>query len=392
MVDSSPIAAPRHLLLAGGGSGGHVFPALAVGEELAGRGWAVSFTGAPTGMEARLVPSRGVAFHPLAARPLVGRGIAGKARALGTLGRATLAGVRLLGRLGVDVVVGTGGYASAPAVLAAVLTRRPVLLVEPNARAGFANRQLARWAAGAALAFAETASDLRCPTRVTGVPVRREFFERTAAGTAEPAAARGPRILVLGGSQGAVSLNLGVPAALGGADGLAATLPGLEVLHQAGRGHLDATRAAYRAAGLLSKGVTGAAPAARFRLVEFLDDVAGEMTSAHLVVSRAGAITVAEITAAARAAILVPLTLAEGHQKANAEALAAAGAARVVAAEPGDIDALVAALRPALADVLGDGERLAAMGRAAERLARPGAAAAIADWADELARTRGRAA
>ncbi|HSL83169.1 MAG TPA: glycosyltransferase, partial [Thermoanaerobaculia bacterium] len=154
-----------HVLLAGGGTGGHVFPALAVGEALAGRGCAVSFAGRPAGFEARVVPERGVPFHPVASRPLVGKGAVAKLLALATLGTGAVGAARLVRRLGVDAVLGTGGYASAPAVLGAVLARRPVLLLEPNARPGFANRKLARWARGAAVAFEETCRELPCPCR-----------------------------------------------------------------------------------------------------------------------------------------------------------------------------------------------------------------------------------
>ncbi len=369
-----------HVLLAGGGSGGHVFPALAVGEELRARGHRVSFAGSARGIEARLVPARGVEFHALRSRPMTGRGPIGKALAVATLVVAGLAAARLVKRLAVDAVVGTGGYASAPAVLGAALARRPALLVEPNARPGFANRRLSRWAAGAALAFADAGRELACPARVTGVPVREEFF-RIA-----PAAGDGPLgLLVLGGSQGARSLNLAVPEALGGAP----ALPGaLAVRHQTGAAHLEETRAAYESAGIPVAGGgphAGAEASAPVRLEPFLDDVAGAMAASQLVVSRAGAITLAEIAAAGRAAVLVPLALAEGHQRDNALAFQAAGAARVVESAPGAARGLAAALAPVLGELLADRAELDAMGRAARELGRPGAAAAIADWVEELA-------
>lgn len=377
-----------HVLLAGGGTGGHVFPALAVGEALAGRGCAVSFAGSPGGFEARVVPERGVPFHPVAARPLVGKGPVAKLLALATLGTGAVGAARLVRRLGVDAVLGTGGYASAPAVLGAVLARRPVLLLEPNAKPGFANRKLARWAAGAAVAFQETCRELPCSCRATGVPVREEFF---AVPELEPnlggAAAGAPELLVLGGSQGALSVNLAVPRVL---PDLLVRLPGLRVVHQTGPAHLEATRAAYRRAA-----ERGGVPEEAVRLVPFIEDVAGAMAKARLVVSRAGALTVAEIAAAGRPAVLVPLTLAEGHQRENARALERSGAARVVEAEPpppGDEDpvvrlarSLAAALAPVLAALLGDPDTLARMGRAARSLARPGATADIAGWLVDLA-------
>ncbi len=357
-----------HALLAGGGSGGHVFPALAVAEELAARGWRVSFTGSPGGFEARLVPERGIAFHGLPARPLLGRGPLARALALGTLARSAVAAAALVRRIDVTVVLGTGGYASAPAVVGGRLARRPVVLLEPNARAGVANRWLSRWAAAAAVGYRDTARDLRCPATVTGVPVRRAFFavpELEAEGVAGAGtAAAGRRLLVLGGSQGARQVNLAMAAA---APELLVAVPGLRILHQAGARNLDETRAAYAAAG---------APAERVEVAPFLDDVAGAMAASHLLVSRAGAITVAEICAAGRASLLAPLAMAEGHQVGNARLLAAAGGAEILGPADLEPDALAARLVTLLGGTL---ERLQALGRAARSLARPDATAAIAD-------------
>jgi UDP-N-acetylglucosamine--N-acetylmuramyl-(pentapeptide) pyrophosphoryl-undecaprenol N-acetylglucosamine transferase len=416
---SAPAARPRHALLAGGGTGGHVFPALAVAEELLRRGWTVSFAGSATGLEARLVPARGIPFHALPARPVVGKSAMERARAFATLGRSALAARRLLRTLGADAVLGTGGYASAPAVVGAALARRPALLLEPNARAGAANRWLSRLAAGAAVGYRSARADLECPAWVTGVPVRAAFFavpERLPDGP--------PRLLVLGGSQGARQLNETLPAAVALA---ARELPGLSLLHQAGARDVEATRAAYGQAGWKEDRVEEKAdqvekdgqagggprqgdetPAARWgtdhaeedqvrkegragepqgtgveprlEVVPFLDDVAGAMASSHLILSRAGAIATAEICAAGRASILVPLAIAQGHQVENARLLAAAGAAEVVTG------AGVTAERLAqlLVDLLSDFGRLTQMGKAARALARPDAAAAIADRLEEL--------
>ena len=364
----------RRVLLAGGGSGGHVFPALAVGDELAARGWQVDFAGAAGGMEARLVGERGLSFHPLPALPFVGRGLVDRLRALWTLVRSIFAARRLIRGLGIAVVVGTGGYVSAPAVLGAALAGRPSLLLEPNAVPGTANRWLSLWASDAAIAFDGCAGLLRCGAGVTGVPVRAEF----AALPDEPARREPLRMLVAGGSQGAEQLNRLVPAALGrlAAEG---RLPALSVLHQAGRGKVEPTEEAYRSAGLTTGSAAGSGP--EVRVADFVADMAAELGAAHLVVSRAGAITAAEICNAGRASLLVPLTLAGGHQADNARALAEAGAAVVLpsaglAAEPlaGELGALLA-----------DRGRLAAMGRAARSLARPDAAAAIAERVERLA-------
>jgi UDP-N-acetylglucosamine--N-acetylmuramyl-(pentapeptide) pyrophosphoryl-undecaprenol N-acetylglucosamine transferase len=355
-------ASTLHALLAGGGTGGHIFPALAVAEELGNRGWRVSFAGAGDGLEARLVPERGIPFHPLPARPLVGRGIAGKARALATLASSGRAAARLIRDLKVDVVLGTGGYVSAPAVLGARLARRPALLLEPNARAGVANRWLSRWASAAAIGYTETAHDLKCPAWVTGVPVRAAFFNVPAdLPPLDP-----PHLLVLGGSQGAQQINQATPAA---AKRLLERLPEARILHQAGASKLDEARDAYARAGLGEPQV---------QVVPFLDDVAGAMAWAHLLVSRAGAITLAEICAAGRPSVLLPLSISLGHQVDNARVIADAGAAGMVTAD--EIEA--GRLGDVLLDLLASEdslERLASMGKAARSLARPRAVAEIAD-------------
>jgi len=363
-MDGKDAREARHALLAGGGTGGHVFPALAVAEELLARGWRVSFAGTPSGLEARLVPERGIDFHVLPARPLLGRGPVARARALATLARSAVSAAGLIRLLRVTAVLGTGGYVSAPAVVGGRLTGRPVLLLEPNARAGVANRWLSRCATAAAVGYAETAQGLRCPATVTGVPVRAAFFSVPAFSGEVP-----PRLLVLGGSQGARQLNRALPAAVAL---LLAGMPELRVVHQAGARLLEETRAAYAAAGASPRQV---------QVVPFVDDVASAMAACSLLVSRAGAITVAEICAAGRAALLAPLAIAKGHQQDNARVLAAAGGAEVLALpdlEPAPLAARLGAL-------LGDGPRLAAMGRAARALARPGAAAAIAGLLEQLA-------
>lgn len=358
-----------HVLLAGGGTGGHVFPALAVAEELSARGCKVSFAGATGGLEARLAAERGLPFHAQRARPLVGKGPLAKARALGTVAASAVGAARLVRRLGVDVVLGTGGYVSAPAVIGARLARRPVMLLEPNARAGVANRWLSRCASGAAVAYRETIDDLKCPGWVTGIPVRSAFFDVPAA----PAPRDAPRLLVLGGSQGARQVNEAVTAA---AARLLERLPSLRILHQAGARNVEETREAYARAGL------PALSTPHVEVVPFLDDVAGAVAASHLLVSRAGAITVAEICAAGRPSVLIPLAIAQAHQEDNARVLAAAGAAEVLTSRELSADRLAERLLTLLSEPAG--ERLARMGRAARSLARPRAVADIADLLEEL--------
>lgn len=349
------MASTQHVLMAGGGTAGHVFPGVAVAAELADRGWRVSWAGRAGEMEERLVAGRGLEFHPLAARAVVGRGPVAKLGALWTLGRSALAARRLVNRLDSRAILGTGGYVSAPAVLGARWAGRPVVLLEPNARAGAANRSLSRWCSAAAIAYPSATRDFRCPVHLSGVPVRPEFFQIS------PAPSERSRLLVLGGSQGALKLNLQLPAVF---TLLARQLPGLEIEHQVGR-HEDATRGAYAEVDLSGASV---------EIVPFIDDVAGAMARASLVISRAGAVTVAEICAAGRPAVLIPLALAGAHQRDNAQALVDAGGAAILEeATPAEQSAAL------LGGLLGDRARLAEMGSALGGLARPDAAGRIAD-------------
>lgn len=346
------------VVLAGGGSGGHVFPGLAVADVLRRRGCAVSWMGRPRGMERALVAARGIEYDGVPSRPFVGRGAAGRLLALVSLLPAVLRAAFRLRRRRAAAVLGTGGYVCAPAVLGAALLRIPAVLLEPNARAGTANRWLSGRVRTAAVAHPGAARDLRCPSRHTGVPVRAEFFDVPAPRPGSPL-----RVLVLGGSQGARDLNRALPPA---AAELSRRGAELALVHQAGRDHVEVTRRAYAEAGV------------RVEVRDFLEDVAAAMAAADLVVSRAGAITLAEICAAGRASLLVPLALAGGHQGDNAAELEAAGAARVVAAD-------AAALAARLVELAADPALLVEMGRRARALARPRAAEDIADLVLEVA-------
>ena len=367
VISGAPVQPARQALLAGGGSGGHVFPALAVRDELARRGWSVRLAGSPEGMEARLAAERGVELVPLPARPFVGKSIFAKVAALGTLVRSTIAARRIVSDGGVDLVVGTGGYASAPAVLGGRWAGRPTAIVEPNAEPGAANRWISRFVDGAAVAYESTGASLSCAVWVTGVPVREGFFE------APPLRAEGkPRLLVLGGSQGSQRLNRLLPEVL---LRLFEKMPEISVLHQCGERNVAATEAAYAAAGIESP---------RLRVVPFIDSMPATMAAVDLVVSRAGAITLAEICAAGRPALLLPLPLAGGHQVENARRIEEAGAARFVEDHALDADRLASELE----ELFADRARLVEMGERARVLARPGAAAAIADRLEELLESR----
>lgn len=357
---SGPLA-----LVAGGGSGGHVFPGLAVAEVLAKRGWIVSWIGSEAGMERRLVARAGLEFLAAEARPFLGRGLLARIYAGVRLLRSAWSLRGRLRALGARVLLGTGGYISAPAVLAARSVGLPVLLFEPNAEAGLANRVLSWISAEAAVAHPTTAGDFHCPAAVTGIPVRDAFFREDAV-AAE--AERDLRLLVVGGSQGARQINELVPEAVGPLAGRF----DLRVTHQTGPDDLDAVRAAWDRTPVEAD------------VRAFLDDMPAAMAEHTLLVSRAGAITLAEICAAGRPSVLVPLAQAAGHQASNARALVDAGAARMLG--PGDVR--VEEMADALAALLGDAAERGRMSVAARSLARRGAAEAIADRLEDLGGAR----
>lgn len=352
------------VLMAGGGTGGHVFPALAVAQVLVGRGCEVSWVGREQGMERQLVESAGIPFHALPARPWLGKGLIAKLRALIVLALSAFRARRLISGAKIDVTVGTGGYVSGPAILGGFLARRPVLLLEPNAQAGMANRFLSRFSTAACTGYEETGAQLSCRAYWTGTPVRREFFE--SAATAEGL----PGMLIVGGSQGAQQINRLLPAVV---ENLAAGSAPLRVVHQCGASHLAAVEADYAARRLAGVEV---------EVVPFIEDMAAAMHSAAIIVSRAGALTLAEITAAGRPSVLIPLAAAAGHQRANAEQLSAAGAAVLIGSDEATEDVVSGHL----ATLLANEELRGSMAEAARRLSRHDAAERIADLVDVLGR------
>ncbi len=339
------------LALAGGGTGGHLFPGLAVAAEARAAGDEVVFFGSTGGIEARVVPEAG---YELVAEPLSGvRGAAPAAalRALARAGRAVWRARRELERRRVDAVVGLGGYASVPAVVASI-GRRPIVLLEQNRDPGLATRALARLAACVCTSFEQTAGALPAGRAVwTGNPVRREIEEVSGAGGRD-------RLLVLGGSGGARSLNRAVVRALIVLSE-SRTLP--PVLHQTGARWLDETRAAYQRAGLVVD------------TQAFVGDMAAAYGAARLAVCRAGATTVAELIATATPAVLVPYPHAAAHQTANAYSLVDAGAAVIV----NDDERLADRLAEVLGGLLSNPERIDSMAACLRALRRPGAAARV---------------
>jgi len=350
----------RTILIMAGGTGGHVFPGLAVADCLRERGWRVVWMGNPDGMEATLVPERGYEMVPLRFAALRGKGLLRAALLPFTLLRGFGQALRALSRVRPDVVLGMGGYVSFPGGMMAALGGRPLVVHEQNSVAGLANRVLAAVADRVLTGFPGTLKR----GVWTGNPVRADI-----AGLASPQAryaARSGRLrlLVVGGSLGAQVLNETVPQAI-------ARMPAEAqpcVTHQSGARHLDALRAAYAAAGVAAE------------LVGFIDDMAVRYADADLVICRAGALTVAELAAAGVAGVLVPFPHAvDDHQTANARFLADAGAALLVpqaALSAEGLASMLCGLTRA---------RLAAMAEKARALARPGAAHAVADVCAELA-------
>lgn len=346
------------VVFSGGGTGGHVFPGLAVAEELGSLGWRTAWIGRKRSLEERLVGAAGLEFRALPARAFVDRGPAERVMATGVLAVSTLRAALLLRRLQAAAVLATGGYACAPAALGARLYGSGLYLLEPNARAGAANRLLSRFATEAGIAFESAAKQLACEARLVGVPVRRAFRR-----VGEPRfLGDRTRVLVLGGSQGSDALNRRLP----GLFARAARKTAIEVTHQAGPSLVGDTRDRYRDL---------EAPALLATVEGFIEDTAAAMAAHDLVVSRAGAVTVAEVAAAGRPAVYVPLPLAAGHQRGNARAMVDAGAAILV--EQDDLEAEAAAER--CGELIADRDRLAAMAGSARAQSGGDAARAVAE-------------
>ncbi len=348
----------RTALIMGGGTGGHVFPGLAVAEELRSRGWRVVWMGTRAGMEARLVAARGYDMAWIRAVALRGKG----ALAALLLPLNLLIGfwqaARAIFRLRPDVVLGMGGYVAFPGGMMASLFARPLAVHEQNAIAGLANRILAGVADKAMSAFPAALKGAEW----TGNPVRAEIASLPVP-AARYAGRGGPlKLLVLGGSRGAQALNDCVPRALALLD------PRPVVVHQSGEQHLDQLQRAYREAGVAGE------------LVPFIDDMARRYAEADLVICRAGAMTVAELSAGGVASVLVPFPHAvDDHQTANARFLADQGAALLLPQADMSAGTLAHLLRSL------DRPRLLDMARKARALGKPGAAQLVAQRCMELA-------
>ena len=356
------------VVIAGGGTGGHLYPGIAVARELLARrpDSAVTFAGTQTGLEFRVVPREGFELDTIRSGGLKGKSLADRARGASLIPLGMRDAWHIVSRRRPDLVIGVGGYSSGPVVLTAALRGVPTMLLEQNAVPGLTNRLLARVVTAAAVTYESTRSFFGSKAFVSGTPVRAEFVDRqeTADGAREP----GVHLLIFGGSQGAHAINAAMVAAAPALAGLGAPL---RITHQTGDRDVEMVRQGYAAAGLTAT------------VDAFLYDMAVRLGQADLVVCRAGATTLAELMATGKPSILIPLpTATDDHQRKNAEALASAGAADVMLQH----DAMGPALASRIASLVNDAEARTRMSAAARALARPDAARVIVDRALALAR------
>lgn len=358
---------PLRVLIAGGGTGGHLFPGIAIARELLRRhpDAIVTFVGTARGIEAKAVPRAGFELDTIRSLGLKGKSLSALLKGVFTLPSSGVDAWRVISRRNPDITIGVGGYSSGPVVLLASLRGRVTMLHEQNAWPGLTNRKLARFVRAAAVTFEETRSAFGDKAFVSGNPVRPEFLRVEA----EPAGAR--KVLIFGGSQGAHAINMAMVEA---APHLVRAARALAITHQTGERDLAVVRDGYRAAGLV-------APMFEVTVEPFIQTMDEEMKRANLIVARAGSTTLAEIAASQRASLLIPLpTAADDHQRKNARALATAGAADVL-----DQNELTGeALATRMLGLLEDTERRTKMAAAVKAFARPDAAQVIVDRMLEL--------
>jgi UDP-N-acetylglucosamine--N-acetylmuramyl-(pentapeptide) pyrophosphoryl-undecaprenol N-acetylglucosamine transferase len=351
----------RTFVIAAGGTGGHLFPGIAVADELRRRDPAtrVVFAGTPKGLESRLVPRAGHELVLLPILPLNGVGVARALEGLAVLPWGLLRAAALVRRLRPEAVLGVGGYAGGPVVLAAAVMGVPTVILEPNAKPGFTNRVLRPFVRRAACSYEEARREFGAKGVVTGNPVRGGFARLPRKAHGVPCT-----LLAFGGSQGSRVLN----------EALVSGLPHLRgpdrlrIVHQTGTAMRERVASAYAAAGREAE------------VLEFLDDMEARFAEADLVLCRSGATTCAELTAAGKASVLVPFALAaDDHQRSNARALQAAGAARMIEEK----ELTGETLARAVTETLETPGKLVAMEDAARAFGRPDAAARVADLLED---------
>ncbi|MGI9067742.1 MAG: undecaprenyldiphospho-muramoylpentapeptide beta-N-acetylglucosaminyltransferase [Pyrinomonadaceae bacterium] len=357
------------VLIAAGGTGGHIYPGIAVAKEIMRRQpkSEVRFVGTERGLESKLVPQAGFELSIIDSAGLKNVGPIARVRALMVIPKSLLTARGLIRAFRPDIVIGAGGYVSGPVVLTGALMDVPTLVMESNALPGWTNRRLARFVDKAAVSFQAAVPYFGRKGVVTGNPVRREFFEiparqRDASGKGEFS------ILVFGGSQGARAINEAMMAALPLLEEMKQVL---RITHQTGEDDFDRVRAAYVNAGWEGKA----------NVKHYIDDMVATFADTDLVICRAGATTSAELIAAGKAALMVPFPFAaDDHQRKNAEALANAGAARMILQQ----DLSAERVAQEIAALAREPERITAMEQAARKLARGDAAATVVDLIEEL--------
>ncbi|HEY1528146.1 MAG TPA: undecaprenyldiphospho-muramoylpentapeptide beta-N-acetylglucosaminyltransferase [Candidatus Angelobacter sp.] len=349
------------VLIAGGGTGGHVIPALAIARELKARYDAeVLFVGTARGMENRLVPQAGFGLMRVKVGALKNVSLMTRVRTLFDLPRAVVESRKIINVFHPDVVVGVGGYASGPAMAAAILMHVPTLAFEPNYVPGFANKIVGHRVSAAAVHFEQTQKFFNNP-QVVGVPVRAEFFQVPPLD-----GNHAPTLLVFGGSQGARAINQAMVAA---APEVLRQIPRLQVIHQTGEREYNDVAAAYAQAGIKAE------------VSAFIDDMPAAFARADLLLCRSGASTVAEATGAGKPAIFVPFPqAADDHQRRNAEAIAEGGAAILVP----QAELTPERLRDVIVELFGDPQRLKKMSERARALSHNDAAGRVARMVAEL--------
>ena len=355
------------VLIAAGGTGGHIYPGIAVAEEVMRRDpdAKVRFVGTARGLESKLVPQAGFELSIIESTGLKNVGLGARTRGLLVLPRSFNGARRLIREFQPQVVVGAGGYVSGPVVLTAALLRLPTMVMESNALPGWTNRVLARFVDKAAVSFEASLPFFRGKGIVIGNPVRREFFEIKPRSHV----AGDLRLLVFGGSQGARAINKAMCDAL---PLLESVRSGMRIVHQTGEADLATVKAAYEAVGWSEEA----------DVRPYIDNIVTEFAGADLVVCRAGATTTAELIAAGKASIMIPFPFAaDDHQRKNAEALAEAGAAKMILQQELSAERLA----KEITTIAQDPEGLSEMEKAARKLARGDAAVAAVDLIEELA-------
>lgn len=354
------------VLIAAGGTGGHIYPGIAVAQEIRRRdaNSTVRFVGTARGLETKLVAQAGFELSLIESAGLKNVSAVARMKGLAILPKSFVSARRVIREFGPDVVVGAGGYVSGPVVLMASMMRRPTLVMESNALPGWTNRVLARFVDRAAVSFEQALPYFRGKGVVTGNPVRREFFEIPPK-RREPGALS---LLVFGGSQGARAINEAMVAALPRLKELPVAL---RIKHQTGAADFEKVNAAYAAAGWNEQA----------QVRSYLDNMMSDFAQADLVICRAGATTTAELIAAGKASIMIPFPYAaDDHQRKNAEALQAAGAARMIVQQELNGDRLLAEIRDLSQNPL-EIDRMETAGKA---LARGDAAASVVDLIERM--------